>query len=282
MTPCKSCADLGNPSLAYLDRGDELPDGARSLVRVDEAFRQCPACGWWFHYMYMPPGAGNVGDREELVRFSDWEMRVLGAILGASNDVTVMAQRLEEAVVADEPSAARKLDDLYAFVARHAAREALMGVLSKWLGHPCAALRLFAVRHLEMDACKGQMPAPVVSALERLLKDESAQIRSIACLALTADAVHRNDWPLVKKMIRQPDPTLRERALWKLWIADKWEPGTVHPRVRRGVVAGLQTLLEDLAGYAAGSAPGSAGQAQKMLQEYERLKQAESTGEVTP
>lgn len=214
---CPICRELPESTHAYLDRDDELPVAAKQLLSLDEGhFRRCPVCNTYYHFFYWPPGPGNIGDREDLDRFSPEDNRWLKPLLEASS-----SNDLEHFLFRGASSAAEetrnRAEYAFSFLCRKHGFQALLPLLIPLLTHAERAVKVFAVTILQASAHKEDL-ALAVPALKALLPQKDWLARGAAD-ALTRQFLREENWSKLKKLLSFPNEWSRLGAFYRLQVS---------------------------------------------------------------
>ncbi len=186
---CSICRELPADVVAYLDRDEELPAEVKRLTVLGTWFRRCPECGALYSYNYMPPGAGNIGDREDLHRLTDRESRFLRPLLDAAGPV-----RLASALVSAITELGWGDDSLVPTAVEHLAergvpKDQLVKSLSRLLRNESVAVRRFAAHRLKVLAYMRTDVSGALTGLIRCMKsDEDGNVVWNAAGALANQA----------------------------------------------------------------------------------------------
>jgi hypothetical protein len=174
---CEICNPIPDSDYGYLDREDrhKLPSSAAKLQSVGEDFKQCPICGAYYHYHYMPPGPGNIGDREDLDRFNQDENHLLDAIQSAN--FGLLAKLLKKAVSQENEEMKCRAESIFSYFSKNLDSGALLSFLKKFLRDKNFFVRNFACRFIADLAKEKTDVSSVIPDIKKLLSDKEDAVK---------------------------------------------------------------------------------------------------------
>jgi HEAT repeat protein len=256
VNPCEICKDIPESAVAYLDRDDELPLAARQLRRIGEYFRQCPFCQTYYYYDYWPPGPGNIGNREDLDRFTPEENECIRPLLEAT-ETTNLAPYLAKALSSDQEQLRTRAKDAYAYAVQQVGFQVILATLAQLLAHPNTQVRRFASEALA-ESARDQDIALALGPLHTGLTDEDPWIQCSSSKALAHHFLREHKVQELQALLHNNNASIRLGAIYAMESAalTKTAPTEILADVIQLLTDDLEAIrtsaayaLSDLAAY---------------------------------
>lgn len=236
--PCEICKEIPDSDYAYLDRDEVLSPASKKLEAIGEDFRRCPLCGTYYYYSYMPPGPGNVGDREDLDRFTAKENELVRPLLEATEQTTDLDLLVVAALAGEDEQIRGKARKAFSLALERMSVPSLIPCFQKLLDHPDGAVRKLVCGVL-LGSRFGNEIGRFEILLTQSLSHEETGVRLNASQTLAKFYTNRGDFNSVKKLLSAQDESIQQGAAAFLHL-----DAVVRPEIA-SLFSDLARLLSD-------------------------------------